>query len=74
MGRLPSVLSTDGTPLSERGMREWYGLRPEGCIAERAQTALYRRVFRRAKGFVVWPRAAKDFLVADYGCRSETWK
>ena len=71
MGRTPSVLSTDGTPLNKRGMREWYGLRPEGRIAERAKTALYRRVFRRARGFVAWSRSAKESLVADYGCRSE---
>ncbi len=71
MGRTPSILSTDGTPLNKRGMREWYGLRPEGRIAERTKTALYRRVFRRAKGFVAWSQSAKESLVADYGCRSE---
>ena len=71
MGRMPCVLSTDGTPLNKRGMREWYGLRPEGRLAERAKSALYRRVFRRAKGFVAWSQAARESLVADYGCRGE---
>ena len=71
MGRTPCVLSTDGTPLNKRGMREWYGLRSEGRLAERVKTALYRKVFRRAQGFVAWSRSAKESLVADYGCRSE---
>lgn len=66
-----AVLSTDGTPLNKRGMRELYGLKSEGRAGERAKTALYRRVFRRAAGFVAWSSEAKRSLVEDYGCRSE---
>ncbi len=64
----PAVLSSDGTPLNKRGMREAYGLRPEGRFAERAKRALYRRIFERAAGFVAWSNWTKASYVEDYGC------
>jgi len=67
----PAVLSSDGTPMNKREMRAAYGLAPEGRIASRAKQALYRRVFRRAAGFVAWSSWTKASLVEDYGCRDE---
>lgn len=69
--RKPAIVSTDGTPLNKRGMREWYGLKPEGRVAEAAKRALYRWTFRGARGFVAWSSSAKESLVNDYGCREE---
>lgn len=67
----PTVLSTDGTPLNKRGMREWYGLRREGALAGAAKRSIYRRVFGRASSFVAWSNDARRSLVDDYGCRAE---
>jgi glycosyltransferase involved in cell wall biosynthesis len=69
--RKPSVISSDGTPLNKRDMREAYGLRPEDGTAERIKRALYRRLFRGARGFVAWSSWTKASFVNDYGCRDE---
>jgi len=50
----PTVLSSDGTPLNKRDMREAYGLRPQGRVAERSKRTLFRARFSRAAGFVAW--------------------
>ena len=65
--RKPSVLSSDGTPLNKAGMRGAYGLQAEGRLAARAKRAVYRRVFRRAAGFVAWSSWTKRSFVEDYG-------
>ena len=67
----PTVLSSDGTPLSKRDMRAAYGLKPDGRFGGRFKRVLYRRVFRRAAGFVAWSSWTKASLVEDYGCREE---
>jgi len=67
----PTVLSCDGTPLNKRGMREMYGLKPEGPLAESAKRRVYREVFARARGFVAWSEWAKQSFVSDYGCREQ---
>jgi glycosyltransferase involved in cell wall biosynthesis len=67
-GRKPTVLSSDGTPLNKRGMREAYGLKPENKVAEGAKRALFRAVFARATGFVAWSSWTKQSFVEDYGC------
>src|SRR6266851_5566465 len=67
----PSILSTDGTPLNKKQMRDWYGLKPENRLAARAKRLAYRKVFRSAAGFVSWSEWAKASLVEDYGCRGE---
>src|ERR1041384_6155636 len=48
----PAVLSGDGTPLNKRYIRELYGLKPEGRLAEQSKRALFRGLFSRAAGFV----------------------
>ena len=69
--RKPTVISSDGTPLNKRGMREAYNLRPESGTGERAKRALYRRLFHAARGFVAWSNWTKASFVNDYGCREE---
>ncbi|HEX4475153.1 MAG TPA: glycosyltransferase family 4 protein [Polyangiaceae bacterium] len=70
-GKKPTVLSSDGTPMNKRGMRQAYGLPPESRLAEDAKRALFRRVFARASGFVAWSQWTKQSFVEDYGCREE---
>ncbi len=67
-GRVPAVLSTDGTPLNKRQMRGAYGLRPESPLTERAKQRLYQGIFARAAGFVAWSNWAKQSFIDDYGC------
>jgi glycosyltransferase involved in cell wall biosynthesis len=69
--RKPTILSSDGTHLNKRGMREAYGLKPERLATEQTKRILYREVFARANGFVAWSNWAKDSFVNDYGCREE---
>jgi glycosyltransferase involved in cell wall biosynthesis len=52
-------------------MREAYGLKAQGRLAERANRALYRQIFARAVGFVGWSNWTKQSFVEDYGCREE---
>jgi glycosyltransferase involved in cell wall biosynthesis len=70
-GRIPAVLSSDGTPLNKSGMRASYGLAPEGLLAREAKRALYRRMLRRARGLVAWSSDARRSFVEDYGCPGE---
>jgi len=67
----PTVLSSDGTPSNKRHMREAYGLKAQGSLAERGKRALYRSLFSRATGFVAWSTWTKGSFVEDYGCREE---
>lgn len=69
--RKPTVLSCDGTPLNKRHMREAYGLKPEGWLAEQSKRKLFRSLFSRAAGFVAWSNWTKGSFVEDYGCRDE---
>jgi len=70
-GKKPTVLSSDGTPLNKRHMRQAYGLRAEGGVAQRAKQRFYREIFARAAGFVAWSDWTKQSFVEDYGCREE---
>ncbi len=64
----PAILSTDATPLNKATMRSAYGLKEQSRLSARLKTAVYRRVFRQAAGFVAWSEWAKASLVEDYGC------
>ena len=64
--RRPLILSTDGTP-NKRGMRHWYGLKPEGPVGAELKRQLYGRIFQRADAFVSWCEWTKASLVDDYG-------
>jgi glycosyltransferase involved in cell wall biosynthesis len=67
----PAVLSSDGTPLNKREMRESYGLKPDGYLAEKLKRNIYRALFRRTAGLIAWSAWAKASLVEDYGCNEE---
>jgi glycosyltransferase involved in cell wall biosynthesis len=69
--RKPTVLSSDGTPLNKRAMREAYGLKAELRAVEESKRFLYRRMFARANGFVAWSTWTKQSFVDDYGCREQ---
>src|SRR5262249_55030794 len=71
MRRKPTILSCDGTPMSKRAMREAYGLKPRGPLAEQFNRTVYRHVFGRAVGLVGWSTWTKESFVEDYGCREE---
>ncbi len=64
----PAVVSCDGTPMNKRAMREAYGLKEQGQVAEHLKRRFYRQVFSRAVGFVGWSHWAKQSFVEDYGC------
>ena len=68
--RVPSVLSSDGTPLNKAAMRGAYGLSPESPLSREAKRMLYRRMLQRARGFVAWSEWTKASFVEDYGCRA----
>jgi glycosyltransferase involved in cell wall biosynthesis len=69
--RRPAILSTDGTPLNKRAMRQAYGLKAERYGAGQAKRLLYRDVFARARGLVAWSDWVKQSLVEDYDCREQ---
>jgi glycosyltransferase involved in cell wall biosynthesis len=69
--RKPIVISGDATPFAKREMRTAYGLGRQRPLAEFAKREMYRWIFRRAAGFVVWSHWAKQSLVRDYGCRDD---
>lgn len=70
-GRKPIVVSGDATPFAKREMRAAYGHGPKIPLAELAKREFYRRLFRRAAGFVAWSHWAKRSMVKDYGCRED---
>ncbi|MBS2025117.1 MAG: glycosyltransferase family 4 protein [Deltaproteobacteria bacterium] len=68
----PVFISSDGTALNKRYMREAYGLEPDNALVQRGKRLLYRDSFQRAAGLIAWSRWTKDSFVNDYGCREET--
>jgi glycosyltransferase involved in cell wall biosynthesis len=71
LDRKPIVLSTDGTPLQKKSMREAYGQGSERPFVGQLKHAFYRRCFQRAAGFVTWSNWSRDSLIRDYGLRPE---
>lgn len=67
--RVPTILSTDGTPSNKRHMREAYGLKAQSGLRERAKRGLYARVYGAASGLVGWSNWVKRSFVEDYGYR-----
>jgi glycosyltransferase involved in cell wall biosynthesis len=70
-GKKPTIISSDGTPLNKRGMRDAYGLKPESRLAETGKRSLFRALFSRCAGFVAWSNWTKESFIEDYGCREE---
>ncbi len=67
----PTILSTDATPWSKRGMRAAYGLGYERPLYARAKREVLRNVLRTVTGLVGWSNWVKSSMVEDYGCREE---
>lgn len=67
----PTILSSDATPANKRNMRSAYGLKEQGRLRERAQRALYEKVYGHAVGLVGWSTWVKQSFVEDYGFREE---
>jgi glycosyltransferase involved in cell wall biosynthesis len=68
----PVVLSTDGTPLQKKFMREAYGLAPENALRRGAKRLFYTQYYRGAAGFVAWSNWCRDALIADHGLSPES--
>lgn len=66
--RVPTIISTDGTPYNKREMRLAYDLKPESSLTAFAKRSLYKGVFSRARAFVAWSSWAARSFVEDYGC------
>jgi glycosyltransferase involved in cell wall biosynthesis len=69
--KLPTILSTDGTPSNKRHMRGAYGLSEQGGLREHAKRSLNSRVYGTAAGLVGWSNWVKASFVEDYGFREE---
>jgi glycosyltransferase involved in cell wall biosynthesis len=69
--RKPTILSSDATPANKRNMRTAYGLKEQGRLRERAQRALYQKIYGQAVGLVGWSTWVKQSFVEDYGIPEE---
>jgi glycosyltransferase involved in cell wall biosynthesis len=69
--RVPTVLSTDATPLNLDSIAADYGHRRQPAIIERAKLAMTRRALRLARAYVTWSEWAKRSLVEDYDVPEE---
>jgi glycosyltransferase involved in cell wall biosynthesis len=72
MGRVPTVVSMDATPINFDSIGLPYNHRPSAYApVEALKNALTRRTFKRAAKLVVWHDWGKRSLVADYGIPTE---
>jgi len=67
MRRVPTLFSTDATPLNYDTLASHYGDRVHAAPVERAKLAAHRAIVRRARRFTAWSEWAKASLVSDYG-------
>lgn len=68
MGRLPTVVSLDATPVNYDAVGQHYGHRAAGDgFLDRQKYQLNRRAFHAAARLVAWSHWAKQSLVDDYG-------
>ncbi|HLF79275.1 MAG TPA: glycosyltransferase family 4 protein [Dehalococcoidia bacterium] len=65
--RVPTVVSTDATPLNLDSVASAYSHRRQPEPVERFKLWLTRRVLQKAQGYVSWSQWAKDSLIRDYG-------
>ena len=69
--RIPTVLSTDATPLNLDTIATGYGHRKQPDVIEKAKLAMTRRALRHARAYVAWSEWTKRSLVDDYGVSEE---
>ena len=67
MRRIPTLFSTDATPLNYDTLATHYGDRVHAAPLERAKLAAHRAIVARASRFTAWSEWAKASLVAHYG-------
>lgn len=67
IGRVPTLLSLDATPLNYDELAVWYGHKVGNPVVERAKLLVHRAVMRRARKLTAWSEWAKDSLVRHYG-------
>jgi glycosyltransferase involved in cell wall biosynthesis len=67
MRKVPTLFSTDATPLNYDTLATHYGDRVHAAPVERAKLAAHRAIVRRARSFTAWSEWAKTSLVSDYG-------
>jgi glycosyltransferase involved in cell wall biosynthesis len=67
IGRTPTVLSLDATPLNYDELATWYGHKVGNVAVERAKLLVHRAIMRRARKFTAWSEWTKGSLVRDYG-------
>jgi len=65
--RIPTILSTDATPLNLDTIAAGYGHRRQPEVIERAKLAMTRRALKHARAYVTWSEWSKRSLVDDYG-------
>ena len=72
MQRIPTIISTDATPLNYDGVGEAYEHKVGGnSLIERQKFLWNRKAYHAADGLVTWCDWAKDSLVADYGIAAD---
>lgn len=72
MGRVPTVVSLDATPVNFDSMSEHYAHRPAGTgLLDRQKYRMNRRALHAAAGLVAWSEWAKRSCVEDYGVPAE---
>ncbi len=72
MDRIPTIISTDGTPLNIDSVARGYNHKVGGnYLVERAKFQLSKSTFNAATAIVTWSEWAKDSLVTDYGISGE---
>ena len=72
MQRIPTVISTDATPLNFDRVGEAYEHKVGGnSLIERQKFLWNRKAYHTADALVTWCDWAKDSLVADYGIAAE---
>lgn len=71
IGKIPTMLSLDATPLNYDELAAWYGHRTHSAPVERAKLLLHRAVMQRARKITTWSQWTKNSVVADYGVPAE---
>jgi glycosyltransferase involved in cell wall biosynthesis len=65
--RVPTVMSTDATPINLDSVAAAYSHRKMPRPVELLKVQLLRRVLAKARAYVAWSEWARDSLVEDYG-------
>jgi glycosyltransferase involved in cell wall biosynthesis len=66
IGRIPTVLSLDATPINYDELAKSYGHPVHAGPIERAKLLVHRAIMQRARKVTVWSEWAKSSLVRDY--------